>query len=70
MDQRLLVVNRGHHGCTLVDDGTLLAWYPHLGPALEMAQLLAEASDLRDDRPAQIEVHDPGRPPRRIRGSA
>ena len=70
MDPRLLVVNRSHHGCMLMDGGTPLAWYPRLAPALEMARLLADASALRDGPPAHIELHDHGRQPRRITGNA
>ncbi len=66
MDQRLLVVNRSHHGCTLMDGGKALAWYPHLAPALQMAWLLADASALRDGSPACVELHDLDRAPRRI----
>ena len=64
MDQRLLVVHRSHHGCTLSDSGRLLAWYPALAPALAMAPLLAEASALRDGPPARVEVHRRGHTPR------
>lgn len=69
MDQRRLIVTRSYHGCTLVDNGTPLAWYPHLAPALAMAQLLAEASALRHGPPAHIELHDLGRSPQRISGT-
>ena len=68
MDPRVLVVNRGHHGCLLVDGGRPLAWYPNLASALELARLLADASALRHGPPVQVEVHDHGRPPRRIPG--
>jgi len=66
LDQRRLVVNRDRQGCMLADDGVPLAWYPHLSDALDMARLLAEASALRAGPPARIELHDRGRPPRRI----
>lgn len=69
MDPRLLVVNRSHHGCMLMDGGKPLAWYPHLAPALEMARLLADASALRDGPPAHIELRVHGRPPQRIVGT-
>jgi hypothetical protein len=66
MDQRLLVVHRNHRGCTLFDRGRPLAWYPDLAPALAMAQLLAEASALRDGPPARVELRSFGRPSRQL----
>ena len=56
MEQRLLVVRKDRRGCTLLDDGRPLAWYPSLAPALELARTLAEASALRDGPPARVEV--------------
>jgi len=61
MDQRLLVVLRDHRGCTLLDGGTPLAWYPAVTQALAMAQLLADATALRDGAPARVELRSYGR---------
>lgn len=56
MEQRLLVVRKDRRGCTLLDDGRPLAWYPSIDQALELAQALAEASALREGPPARVEV--------------
>lgn len=69
MKQRLLVVRKDHRGCTLLDGGRPLAWYPSVAPALELAQLLADASALRDGPPARVELRSYRQPPWRPRTS-
>ncbi|WP_024868254.1 hypothetical protein [Pseudoxanthomonas suwonensis] len=66
MDQRQLVVRRDLRGCTLLDGGRPLAWYPQLGQALAMARLLAEANALRFGAPARVELCECGQAPRHL----
>jgi hypothetical protein len=54
MGSRLLVVRKGHRGCTLYYDGKPLAWYPHPDQAMAMARLLAETDELRTGHRAQV----------------
>jgi hypothetical protein len=64
MDPRLLVVRLEHGGCTLFDCGRPLAWYPTVAAALALATALADASALRDQPPARLEMHRAGTIPR------
>jgi len=64
MERRLLTLAKDHRGCTLFDNGRPLASYPSLGPALELARLLAEASRLRDGPPVVVQLSRYGQPPR------
>jgi hypothetical protein len=66
MEQRLLVVRKDLRGCTLLDRGRPLAWYPSIAPALELARMLADATALRDGSPAKVEVRRSGQPPREL----
>ncbi|WP_372014639.1 hypothetical protein [Pseudoxanthomonas sp. 10H] len=63
MEQRLLVVRKDLRGCTLLDGGRPLAWYPSVAPALALALTLADASALRDGWPARVEVRRSSHPP-------
>lgn len=66
MDARLLLLTKDHRGCTLHDNGRLLARYPALPPALEMARTLAAGSRLREEGDVLLELSAYGGPARRL----
>ncbi len=63
MAPRTLQVRKDHRGCTLYDDDRPLAWYPSLARALAMAQLLADAGELRAGHAPPILLGHYGQPP-------
>ncbi|MBO9717911.1 MAG: hypothetical protein J7507_14175 [Pseudoxanthomonas sp.] len=69
MTQRLLVVRKDLRGCTLLDRGRPLAWYPSLAPALALARTLADATALREGSPAIVEVCRSGQAMPELAGS-
>lgn len=63
MGSRTLQVRKDHRGCTLYDGDRPLAWYPSMARAMAMAQLLADAGELRAGHAPPILLRSYGSPP-------